>query len=731
MPCSSGFYSPRWLFIGSVSLPITAGLCLSAHSGVALGAQEVTLSFSDSWEELLHNNFLSSSLEATEDTSKSSKKLQGNDSGSINCEISCISEFIPTFSNSQLTADAENISIKNTLATSSKLSDFKGPDFKGINTPSDSGEVNPLTAEFTLADGAIMPGVPTLLPGNGSAGIPIQWTLPQGNPGNFQTFPVSPAPASGDWMMVWIPYGNPAAPANPMVGVPGNAAISQPAYYPAWIPAAPGQAIANPGPGPVFYPAGGATGPTGAIPWPGPTAAVPQPFGVSPAYPVVPNPAVPGLAVPQLQFPGVIAQPTFGQNPVPAALPTYPGYPVPSAIGTGQALPVPTAPTVPGRTAVLPNPPAAIPIPTVNDSGVVNAPMIFAPDMATPGVINPGFSQVPTLTPSTIPAIPAIPPAEFQSQPPLPSPLAVENGRKPISEPILEAQGLAVVQDDDFSTRARLNGAAFLTPNILVGGTVDFVNGDNLTDDDGLQLTELYVAGSPPGVPGLRFRAGQLDLTSYFDRNSFAKDISRDFFNDTFQTNPALFAGANVTASRPAGLVQWAITDDVTITASAFSSDSDIADFALDGYAAEASVRAGNLIVRGTFISAEDIDFQESGERLEAFGINAEYFVPQWNVGFFGRYGTVSNDETDFDDDTFSFGLNAFDVFMDQDRLGLAYGRNLEISADDDTTPDVLELFYDFEISPDLRAGFSFQQRDSLSESFLGFRIRGNLDLLP
>jgi hypothetical protein len=220
-------------------------------------------------------------------------------------------------------------------------------------------------------------------------------------------------------------------------------------------------------------------------------------------------------------------------------------------------------------------------------------------------------------------------------------------------------------------------------------------------------------------------------LTSYFDRNSFAKDISRDFFNSTFHTNPALIAGANATASRLEGLMQWAITDDITLNASVFSSSPDITDFALNGFAGELAFRTGDFILRGTFDTAQDTAFQGTGGRLEAYGLNAEWFIPQVNVGLFGRYGNLYNNGSGLSENTYSFGLNVLDVFMENDRLGLGYGRNLTTTVPSGQSPDVLELFYDFEVIPNIRLGFTFQQRDQFQESYAGFRIRGDLNLLP
>lgn len=778
MSCSSDFYSYYWLFIKSASLPITAGVCLLSPMGLANAVQEE--SFSDGQRGLDNNISLSFSGFTLADYS--AQVNSGHEHLKVRCGLDCIDTFSPQFSHGTMATSAINFSADGGFIsklsdgeTKGKKSDSKekaavkvqheGSDdhgkadrpqpftlsegltipwsFSSGNLESSVPTIQPAVSEnwdldlsqlvaftpffdndsgeTTVVEGAIAQTVGIPYPPNGTGGIPVPWQFSQ-NPAAAPTaFPA--APVAGNWMMVWIPYGAPAAPTSPNGTFQGNNTPSQPNYYPAWIPvAALNQGLPGGGSNPGLAPTQAPGMIPGSVPWG--TGLGYAPTAPSPSYPATvpygwPNTAPQPYGV-AAQIPGIPHSPTAGQFPAASG---YPGYAVPPAnIGTGQMLPVPTLPSPAPLNSTLPSPPAVnIPVPAAGISNGFNLPAVLP---STPSGF-PGGAQTPPALPPAQPATPVSP---------VPAPttvVPVETIREPLTEPSLEAQGLALVQDGEFSSRARLNGSAFLTPNLLVGGTVDFVNGPNLTNDDGLQITELYVAGSVPGAPGLRFRVGQLDLTSYFDRNSFAKDISRDFFNDTFQTNPALFAGANVTASRPAALAQWAVNDDVTLTASAFSSDADISNFDLNGFAGEASVRTGNLIVRGTFLSSEDTDFQGTGERLEAYGVNAEWFVPSWNIGFFGRYGFVNNTATDFDDDTFSIGLNALDVFMDKDRLGLAYGNNLDISTDDDTNPDVLEVFYDFEIRPNLRAGFSFQQRDSLSESFLGFRIRGNLGILP
>ncbi|TVQ06847.1 MAG: hypothetical protein EA368_15950 [Leptolyngbya sp. DLM2.Bin27] len=372
---------------------------------------------------------------------------------------------------------------------------------------------------------------------------------------------------------------------------------------------------------------------------------------------------------------------------VPLGVPTLPAGTVPGAVP-----PLPGAAAAWGQTAPLPPVAAGTYLPSGTPSGLLGQASGF---------------EVPPLAPEG-----AIAPAS-------------------LPEPNLNLQGLYVLQGDQSSARARLSGDAFLTPNLVVGGALDLVTGPDLTANDGVQLTELYLATAFPGAPGLRFRLGQLDITSYFDRNSFAKDSSRDFFNPVFQTNPAIIGGANATASRPGGLVQWAVTDDITLNAAVFSSAGNITDFALDGFAGEVGFRTGDLILRGTFITSRDTGFQSTGGRLDAYGVNAEWFLPQANLGLFGRYGQLNNSGSGFSGDTFSLGFNLFDVFMEDDRLGLGYGRNLATAAVDGRTPDALELFYDFELLPNLRLGFTFQQRDQFQESFAGFRLRSDFNLLP
>jgi hypothetical protein len=70
---------------------------------------------------------------------------------------------------------------------------------------------------------------------------------------------------------------------------------------------------------------------------------------------------------------------------------------------------------------------------------------------------------------------------------------------------------------------------------------------------------------------------------------------------------------------------------------------------------------------------------------------------------------------------------------MQEDRLGFGYGRDLSNNEmrrkDGNKVPDVWELFYDFRVSPYLRAGVTLQARDEFSDVTAGFRVKTEFDL--
>jgi hypothetical protein len=339
---------------------------------------------------------------------------------------------------------------------------------------------------------------------------------------------------------------------------------------------------------------------------------------------------------------------------------------------------------------------------------------------------------------------PIVPPRTEQLRPPLNS--------SALREPALKFQGVYISVGDDTAARARLTGIYPVSPQVLFGATLDLLDGDNLLVDsrgDGLNINELYVATSFAGLPNLRFVLGQIDLTSYFDRNSFAKDGASQFFNPLFQTNPAL--SATGIASRPGFLVNWSVTDNIEAKAAVFSSSDKISDFSLDGFAGEVAIRYGNAIIRGTYATNRDAGIRDSfpesfgiarnqertlfgpqeEDREEAYGVNAEVYIPNWKMGIFGRYGRYENRDLGEGADTYSFGLSFLDVFTPDDRIGLAYGRGLSNeSLRRGDRPDVLELFYDFRFLPNLWLGFSFQERDNFEEAVFGVRVRSEFDIL-
>jgi hypothetical protein len=322
-------------------------------------------------------------------------------------------------------------------------------------------------------------------------------------------------------------------------------------------------------------------------------------------------------------------------------------------------------------------------------------------------------------------------------------------GMSPAERSQVFVQAAYLQQGSEGSARLRGGGIYVLSPSVLGGITADLSTGEAFGSggQTSLSLNELYLTASPAHTPELRLTAGLMDLTSYFDRNSFAKDSLTHFFNPVFQTNPALSA-ANL-SSRPGALVNWTPVDQVSLTATTFSSQRDISRFALDSFAGEVGVRWGNAIVRGTYATSRDSGqgsgFEEifavdrgdgefgprQGDRETGVGLNAEAFIPGLNLGLFGRYGWYTNETLGSSGQTYSLGVNGLDVLMAGDRLGLGYGRQLSNpslrQASGNPVPDVWELFYDAPVLDNLRAGVSVQQRNAWTETYLGFRLRYDL----
>ena len=441
--------------------------------------------------------------------------------------------------------------------------------------------------------------------------------------------------------------------------------------------------------------------------------------GTVPGNAFVPQPA---LSYPTTPYPSSAYPATYPINGFPTApIPQVPSY------GSGlTGFPSGTPTGFPAGTW----PGAALPLPSAGT----------AADLST---AVPPVSQVPG-----VPQSPVIP--QGQGAPPI---VDVSPRRLPVGEPSLTLQGGVVLLDEEFSGRARVSGFYPISPDIALAGAVEVSEGTIFSDSEleGVNINELHLTLAPRDVPNMRFSVGQLDLTSYFDRNSFAKDALTHFFAPELQSNPAL--ASNGLGSRTGALLNYAITDNVEARASLFSSDRSISEFDLSGFAGELGLRTGNAIIRGTYISAIDGGANDGpneifglvrddgrvgisdGDREESIGVNAEVFIPEVNMGIFGRYGRYENQDADLTADTFSGGVNFLDVFMNDDRLGLGYGRGLsnndERRSQGEEIPDVWELFYDFRVSPNVRAGVTVQQLNEFTETVAGFRLKTEFDVVP
>ncbi len=608
--------------------------------------------------------------------------------------------------------------------------------------------------------------------------------------------PVQPYPMAGYGASGYAPPGYaapmaPTVPGVPAVGyqapgspVPGYApAPGYPVAYPA--PAYPQVGYAAPGYPSVAYPTPSAysTAPAAAMPgyvpvnppvYPnGNYAGAPQQLSPQPAAPfyggnVAAAPAQP-LLLPSPPLPGSYGN-NFGlvgsaSSATYAPIPAPPGLNQPSAWGNASLSPgaspggLPAWPTSlsgqPVPNQVLPDQPSMDP-PPLDPQPVLATPAGTLPTVGQPTGAAVGGPLDGPATVQTSPGVTTPPPVpEVQQGASLPQ---FRDGQllrtNALARPNYFLQGVFLSEGSDTSTRARITTTYPLTSNLLFGGSFDVSTGDSFAvgESNGFTVNELYAAASLEQLPNLRFAVGQLDLTSYFDRNSFAKDSATHFFNTAFQTNPAL--SATGIASRTGMLLNWTATDNIELKAAAFSSDDSLGGFALDGFAGEVGVRYGNAIIRGTYASDKDSGnddgFQEvfsiarsdggtglrSGDREQAYGVNAEWYVPNLKMGLFGRYGRYENLDLDEGGDTFGLGFNFQDVFSQDDRIGLAYGRNLSNESlrrdfNIEPAPDVLELFYDFRFLPNLRLGFSLQGRDEFSEAVAGFRLKAEFDPVP
>jgi hypothetical protein len=486
-----------------------------------------------------------------------------------------------------------------------------------------------------------------------------------------------------------------------------------------------------------------------------PYAQAPQPYyAQAPQYYGQPQPqgiyGQPGQA-PQVQSPYYGQQPqgVYGQQPQPA----YYGQPPQGVYGQqpqpayyGQPPAQSYQPAMPRFTPPVVRMQQRSPLMAQPYYGQQQQPYYPQP---IPGQVVTDQMSVPLMIPSSPGGLPAASTEANGLKPPS-RPLIKSTA---LSKPSLILQGIYQFQGDQSSARARLTGSYPVTPNLLFGTSLDVTTGKGFSDspNDGFNINELFLTASLPQVPNLRVSIGQLDLTSYFDRNSFAKDGATHFFNSTFQTNPALSTAG--LASRPGVLLNWALSDNIEAKVAGFSSSRGVGDFAFDGFAGELGLRYGNTIIRGTYVTDRDSGNKDGfkeirqinrglgrfgtlpTDRESSFGINAETFFPNKKMGIFARFGRYNNLDIGQGGDTFSAGVSFLDVFSSEDRLGVAYGRGLSNNKlrarVDEPQPDALEAFYDFRFMPNLRLGFSLQGRNGFSEIVGGIRVKTEFDVTP
>ena len=103
-------------------------------------------------------------------------------------------------------------------------------------------------------------------------------------------------------------------------------------------------------------------------------------------------------------------------------------------------------------------------------------------------------------------------------------------------------QGVVLQEGEDTSARLRATLLYPLSDQWLTGAEVDLAGGEAFGQADrlSLQVNELYAAFAPASIPELRIVVGLIDLTSYFNRNSFVKIEPATFLMRFFRPIPSL-----------------------------------------------------------------------------------------------------------------------------------------------------------------------------------------------
>lgn len=306
-----------------------------------------------------------------------------------------------------------------------------------------------------------------------------------------------------------------------------------------------------------------------------------------------------------------------------------------------------------------------------------------------------------------------------------------------IESPVGENGRAVVVLDFQKGAGLRNLPALLISPNGNPTGT----NADiESFDSDTVHLTQVYYEHS--FGPGLVVSAGQLDITGYFDTNSFANNERTQFLANTFVNNPAVEFGGTDNFYSPGVRVTWWPVENVDISVGAFEGNGDYVD-AFDNpfymaelnFALKPAGREGNYRVyywnrqgRSDSELANTADPDNTGlikAENKGFGVSIDQMVTE-NLGVWLRAGEQSKKVAQFNAHL-SLGVNISGAAFGRpdDSIGLGVGssrmskvyRDYKKSQDpafDDSIETYMEAYYSisvggasentgFHVSPDIQ----------------------------
>jgi len=238
--------------------------------------------------------------------------------------------------------------------------------------------------------------------------------------------------------------------------------------------------------------------------------------------------------------------------------------------------------------------------------------------------------------------------------------------------------------------------------------TLTLLNGytARLVNQNELNLREVWLRTQFFGQR-LSLTAGRLDLTNYFDQNTVSNDETTQFLSDALVNNQMLGLASNGTGFAleydPKNMfvfrfgLQQSNPDATSLSDSIYSLSevaAKITPFSLPEGNYRFWFRANNGDV----------------ESKKAFGVSLDQKITPV-VSLFGRYGTQDlhfGGTTSWDDKYWSagVGLNQGAVFNPHDSWGIGYSKMDLASGDKE---DLVEGYYNFEITERLRLSFSLQ----------------------